>query len=96
LTKDRQASIHFAKLGRYDIEYHYGNIRKNPPAPGGIAGGDIQAFKIALARAKGNKNELLFDLMTSGDLPGNTDEIKKYLEVYLNGMKEVDNFFQNK
>ncbi len=53
---------------------------------------DIIAFKIALSRLSSNKKPLIFDLLKSGSIPSNAEELSKYIDVYKRGMKEVSDF----
>jgi 7-cyano-7-deazaguanine synthase in queuosine biosynthesis len=57
---------------------------------------DLIAFKIALSRLSKSKRPLIFELMKSGSIPANSDEIKEYVNVYKRGMEEVNNFLFKK
>ena len=91
----RQAAVYKAEYQKYDCGYHYDDIVNNPPASVSKSGSDIQAFKIGIQRIKENRENIFFDLLLSGELPGTDKELKKYQSVFLRGLKEVDNFLSN-
>lgn len=92
----RQAAVYKAEYQKYDCGYHYDDIVNNPPAPVDKSGRDIQAFKIGIQRTKESRENIFFDLLLSGELPGTDKDLKKYQSVFLRGLKEVDNFLNGK
>lgn len=87
----RRASIKKAKIENKDSKY-FCDIKNDPPSPVKTRGRDLRAFKIGIERFNSDKNKGLFSLLSTGSLPGNGNDLKNYLDVYIRGMKEVENF----
>jgi len=70
------------------------NINQNAPSQKSVSGSDIRAFKLALKRLESRpRRTVMFDILSSGPLPfENRQELDKYIDVYLRGMKEVNEF----
>lgn len=81
------------KSGITGTEYVH-NINQNTPSQKSISGSDIRAFKLALKRLENRpKRTVMFDILSSGPLPfENRQELDEYIDVYLRGMKEVNEF----
>ncbi|MHB8580964.1 MAG: Qat anti-phage system QueC-like protein QatC [Ignavibacteriaceae bacterium] len=88
----RQSAIYSANFLDYDSEYVFDVIR-NPPSPSDLKGRDLQAFRIGIERMNKTKYHL-FNLLTSGDLPGNENDLLNYLGVYERGLGEVNKFLK--
>ncbi len=71
-------------------------VIKSPPAQTTKSGSDIRAFKLALERMDGKpEHSNMFDVLSSGPVPfDNENELKKYVDLYKRGMKEVQNFLK--
>lgn len=88
----RQSAIYSANFLDYDSKYVF-DIIGNPPTPSERKGRDLQAFRIGIERMNKSKYHL-FNLLTAGDLPGDSNELLSYLGVYERGLKEVNRFLE--
>lgn len=85
----RRASLASAKLDR-SSEYAI-DILQNPPDCTTETGRDLRAFEMAIKRGRfKNQYQALFDVLSTGKIP--SEDIKKYVDVYLRGMQEVEDF----
>ena len=53
---------------------------------------DVVALRVAARRSSGESS--LAQVLRSGPIPGASEEIKAYAEVYLRGMEEIKGFLQ--
>lgn len=89
----RRASMRKAELDNYDSKY-FCDITRTPPSPTKKSGRDLRAFKIGVERLNSDKEKILFSLLSSGSLPDDENSLNHYLDVYIRGMKEVEEFIK--
>jgi 7-cyano-7-deazaguanine synthase in queuosine biosynthesis len=87
----RQAAEHKSKIRKTKYVYL---IKKSPPSPMTKTGSDLRAFQLGLERLKSMPDHtVMFDLLAAGPIPfSDKPELKTYLDLYLRGMKEVNDF----
>lgn len=89
----RRSAIKKAGMENDDTKY-YLDIKSNPPSQKEQKGRDLKAFKIGIERINSEKDKTLFSLLSAGSLPGTENDLKNYLDVYIRGMKEVEEFIK--
>ena len=83
------------KAGMHDDDSDYFlDILSNPPSPKEQRGRDLRAFKIGIERLNSDKEKIFFSLLSSGSLPDDEDSLNHYLNVYIRGMSEVEEFIK--
>ena len=87
----RRSAMKGAGIESYDSKY-YLNIKRDSPSPKDQRGRDLRAFKIGIERINSEKDKNLFSLLSAGSLPGSENDLKNYLDVYIRGMREVEEF----
>lgn len=83
------------KAGMHDDDSDYFlDILSNPPSPKEQRGRDLRAFKIGIERLNSDKEKIFFSLLSSGSLPDDEHSLNHYLNVYIRGMSEVEEFIK--
>lgn len=92
--------IRRAAMKKGNIDKFQGNyvrdVLSDTFRPSEASSRDLIAFKIAIERMNQSNGPRIFELLKSGTIPGNADDINKYVEVYERGMSEVKDFLYKK
>ncbi|WP_018248821.1 Qat anti-phage system QueC-like protein QatC [Orenia marismortui] len=86
----RRASMYRAGLDDYK-KYRI-DVLTNPPSESKKSGRDYRAFLMAIERRKIDSNLNFFNILRSGPI---MKDHQKYINVYENGMEEVENFLRS-
>ena len=85
----RRASMYKASIDQYSGNYVLDVISNN-------TGENLRAFKIGLASYASFKGNRVFQVLKSGPIPCNDQELNEYISVYERGMEEVKSFLNQK
>jgi hypothetical protein len=71
------------------------DILNDPPSSESGKGRDLRAFEMALQRMNTPDYKLLLEVLNSGPLPGDENDLTGYVSVFQRGMEEVRQFLAN-
>lgn len=87
----RRAAVHAARMEKSDCGYVYDvnnkNVRKDK-----TQGVNVGIYKNAYQRLK--NEDLYFEIIKSGNLPGGEKEINEFISIFGRGLSEIEKFLQ--